>query len=288
MMNYRKHITVISLLFLSLSACVREVEVKLPPYQSKIVVNGLISDKDVTRVQVSSSISSLDTNPVNYIYDGTAQLYNEQNALYDVLNYDAFSSGYIGTKPAIAGVFYTLKVNVKGEQVIGITRILAGTKINNLAYKDMVRIDSSGLPIGELSFTFNDDGSVENYYRLNILYYDNTRAEFKALGIKDNYFLVREAEQTNSGYVFKDRSFNGAIQKLDFDVPFGFVDANAPYKFVVSLEVLNEDYSKYENSRSLYNQRTGTPFSESVDLYSNIKGGLGIFAGASVSRDTLK
>lgn len=272
----------------TLYSCTREVAVNLPPYSSKIVVNGLISDKDVSKVQISSSISSLDTNPINYIYDGTAQLYNEQDVLYDILSYDAFSSGYIGTKPVVPGVFYTLKVNVKGKQVIGTTRILAGAKIMNLAYQDMVRMDSTGLPIGEVSFSFNDDGSIENYYRLNVLYYDNTRSEFKALDIKDNYFLVIEAEQTNSGFVFKDRTFNGAIKKLNFEVPYGYIENNAPYKFVIILETLNEDYSRYENSRSLYNQRTGTPFSESVELYSNIKGGLGIFAGANVSRDTLK
>ena len=83
-------------------------------------------------------------------------------------------------------------------------------------------------------------------------------------------------------------TFNGAIKKLNFEVPYGYIENNAPYKFVIILETLNEDYSRYENSRSLYNQRTGTPFSESVELYSNIKGGLGIFAGANVSRDTLK
>jgi len=284
--RYQSIIFVVALV--TLYSCTREVAVNLPPYSSKIVVNGLISDKDVSKVQISSSISSLDTNPINYIYDGTAQLYNEQDVLYDILSYDAFSSGYIGTKPVVPGVFYTLKVNVKGKQVIGTTRILAGAKIMNLAYQDMVRMDSTGLPIGEVSFSFNDDGSIENYYRLNVLYYDNTRSEFKALDIKDNYFLVIEAEQTNSGFVFKDRTFNGAIKKLNFEVPYGYIENNAPYKFVIILETLNEDYSRYENSRSLYNQRTGTPFSESVELYSNIKGGLGIFAGANVSRDTLK
>lgn len=273
---------------LFLQSCYQEVRVDLPPYKQQIVVNGLISDKDVTRIQVSRSISSLDTGNINFITQASVQLYDENNVLYEVLSYNSFSGGFIGTKPAISNRTYTIKVNTGGKEVTGSTRITSGSQINNLRYIDSVGVDSSGFPIGQVEFTFNDIGGQDNFYRLNVEYFDDIKKEFFALDMSQNVFLDAQGDLTDNGYVFDDESFRGQAKTIAIDVPFGLVNKNGDFLFRVSLEALNQDYTLYEKSRRLYNRSFGGFFTEPVDLYSNIKSGLGIFGGVSVSRDTLR
>lgn len=277
------------MLLMIFSSCIQEVPVNLPTYQEKIVVNGLISDSDPTRIQVSKSISSLDTNFIPSIDQASVRLFDENGSLFDVLVYNSFQGGFIGTKIAKRNIEYTLKVNVQGKELEGSTRITGGTQIYDFNFVDSVGIDTSLFPIGEVSFTFNDLAGQDNFYRLNLEYFDNIKKEFQALDMSESIFLDAEGELTEGGYIFDDNSFRGQPQTISVPVPFGFVDAqNGDYLFRVNLEALNADYTSYEKSRKLYNESFGGFFTEPVDLYSNIRRGLGIFGGVAVSRDTLK
>jgi len=264
------------------------VPVNLPPYNEKVVVNGLISDSDLTKIRVSKSISSLDTSFIPSISLASVRLFEENGALYDVLSYNSFEGGFIGTKVAQKNVDYTIKVNYQGTELEGTTRITGGTQVYNLNFVDSVAVDSSFFPIGEVSFTFNDLPGQDNFYRLNVEYFDNIKKEFQALDMSENLFLDAEGELTDKGYIFDDNSFRGKPQTISVRVPFGFVDVqNGDYLFRVNLEALNSDYTSYEKSRRLYDESFGGFFTEPVELYSNIKRGLGIFGGVAVSRDTL-
>jgi len=271
-----------------LTSCVQEVPVDLPSYEEKIVINGLISNLDKTEVRLSSSISSLDTGFIPTINQAGVRLFDENNNLFDVLTYNAFEGGFIGTKAANKDVSYTIKVNYKGKELEGTTRISGSTQVYNFNYVDSVAVDTSLFPIGEVSFTFNDIPGQDNYYRLKMEYFDNVKKEFQALDMSENLFLDAEGELVDDKYVFDDQSFNGKPQTIAIRVPFGFIDAvNGDYLFRVNLEVLNPDYTLYEKSRQLYDRSFGGVFTEPVDLYSNVKRGLGIFGGVAVSRDTL-
>jgi hypothetical protein len=270
------------------SSCIEQVSVNLPPYNEKVVVNGLISDSDLTKIRVSKSISSLDTNFIPSISLASVRLFEENGALYDVLSYNSFEGGFIGTKVAKKNVDYTIKVNYQGTALEGTTRITGGTQVYNLNFVDSVAVDSSLFPIGEVSFTFNDLPGQDNFYRLNVEYFDNIKKEFQALDMSENLFLDAKGELTDKGYIFDDNSFRGKPQTISVRVPFGFVDVqNGDYLFRVNLEALNSDYTSYEKSRRLYDESFGGFFTEPVELYSNIKRGLGIFGGVAVSRDTL-
>ena len=273
---------------LLLQSCIQEVAVDLPAYRQRMVLNGLISDKDSTKIQLSTSIASTDTNNINFITNASVQLYDENNNLFDILTYKTFSGGFVGTKPVLKNVTYTVKVNSGGKELSASTRISSGTQVYNFNYKDSIGLDTSGFPLGSVSFSFNDIAGQDNFYRLNLEYYDNVKKEFSALDLSDNEFIDAEGELTSKGVLFDDESFRGQAKTIEVDVPFGFVTNGGDFLFRVSLEALNQDYTLYEKSRKLYNSSFGGFFTEPVDLYSNIKSGLGVFGGVAVSRDTLK
>ncbi len=273
---------------LLLTNCSKEIPINLPPYIEKIVVNGLMSDLEGSLVKISKSKSSTDTNNINAITNASVQLYTENNQLFEVLTYNSFESGYKGSKLALPGSSYTIKVLYQNFEATATTKIGTKTNLSNSIYIDSIGIDSSGFPLGELSFSFSDLGTEDNYYRLNVSYWDNSLKIFAILNLDDNFFINTQSEKTKNGYVFSDRTFSGVTQTLKFTVPFGFVAIGGDYKFLISLQTLNNDFTKYERSRELYNNAINSPFAEPVFIYSNIKGGLGIFGGSSLSRDTLK
>jgi hypothetical protein len=56
---------------------------------------------------------------------------------------------------------------------------------------------------------------------------------------------------------------------------------------MVKVQNMNEDYFLYVQSLDQYTQQSGI-FTEPVSVFSNIEGGLGICAGASVLKDTIR
>lgn len=272
---------------MTLQNCTQTETIVLPPYREQVVINGLISDKEPTLIKLSKSISSLDTNAIPSITRASVQVYDESNVLFDNLSYNAFAGGFVGTKPALQNVKYNLRVNYESKEVRSSTILAAGTNISAFNYIDSIGLDTSGFKIGEVSFTFSDIPGQDNFYRLNLYYYDNVRQSFEAYDLSSDIFIDAQANRTDDGYIFGDESFNGSSITISAEVPFGFIDNSAPYKFYVKLEALNRDLSLYEQSRELYRQSAGGLFTEPVDLYSNVNGGLGIFGGSTVDKDTL-
>ena len=56
----------------------------------------------------------------------------------------------------------------------------------------------------------------------------------------------------------------------------------------IYLQLLNTDISYYEFHRSLRQQRGDTPFTEPSLVYTNVEGGLGVFAGYNQSVKIIK
>lgn len=268
-------------------SCTQIEDVVLPPYKPQIVVNGLISDQEPTLVKLSQSISSLDTNVIPIITRASVQLYDESGALFDNLSYNGFDGGFVGTKTVQKGQRYRLRVNYESKELNATTELTSGAFIRDIFYNDSTGLDTAGFNLGEVSFSFTDIQGQDNFYRVNVFYYDIVRQSFEVLDLRTDEFINARATRTDDGYIFSDETFRGDEITIRAEVPFGFVDNSAPFKFYIKLEALNRDLSLYEESRELYRQSRESLFSEPVDLYSNIQGGLGIFGGASLDQDTL-
>ena len=52
----------------------------------------------------------------------------------------------------------------------------------------------------------------------------------------------------------------------------------------ISVSHLSENYYKFIKTRQLYNENDGNPFAEPVQIHSNVKNGVGIFA---LKKDTI-
>jgi hypothetical protein len=159
---------------------------------------------------------------------------------------------------------------------------------------------------------FNDPGDETNYYLFSIFKIQNFYSfrDCHTLGFLCNDPIVEEKLTTGMGssvgndplrgIVFSDKTING--QKYNFTVTIGGNDLGEPFRSDGSdpgdpyshnksvyfrLYSITEDYFKYLQTLNKYSKSYDNPLSDPVQVYSNVTGGNGIFAGAAVSSDSL-
>ena len=91
--------------------------------------------------------------------------------------------------------------------------------------------------------------------------------------------------------LFNDLLFNGQTKSLEISIPnnewsWGEAGYIWSYRYIglrFYLYNISQDYYYYRRSLELYNQTSGNPFAQPVQVFSNIQNGFGIFAGAQVN-----
>jgi hypothetical protein len=245
-----------------------------------------------------------------YIYDEDSYIdsLTFQNRQYNPANYQ-ISLNYIASflQPS-SGKEY--KITVKAP---GFPDAYATTKIPNL-----VKIEKVDTAKVILEGTFQEGES-------NILLQSNI--EFTDPANEKNYYLVyvyvkhddqgswnipfvctdpNVEEHLNSGTIsfgvaFSDKNINGKKYKLPItlngnEIGWPFRKEFPPdYPFPVEYKTsiyfrlysITEEYFKYIQTLNLFLKNYTNPLAEPTQMYSNITGGYGIFAGAAVSSDSI-
>ncbi|MEJ8756000.1 DUF4249 domain-containing protein [Pontibacter sp. H259] len=131
-----------------------------------------------------------------------------------------------------------------------------------------------------ISFKWNDDAGIKNYYR-TLLYrthsytdpYTGTKTEYNE-GIYGGYSDgtdLKDDEYTNNGII--------SSNPVTYYSSNYNQDNGKPFKIYAVLVVADAHYYKYHKALSEQSSNNGNPFAEPVIMYTNIKGGLGVFAG---------
>jgi hypothetical protein len=184
---------------------------------------------------------------------------------------------------------------------------------------DTSRIIVSDLKLGRESNTrficnieFTDPGNETNYYLFNIYKrykeYDISYSENIAFFCNDPIVEEKlvsgrnnsELTGTLSGIAFTDKLINGQRTNFIFTIgccniglPFwsddSDIDEDGNHRKVIYFRLysITEDYFKYIQTLNQYYKNYDNPLSDPVQVYSNVTGGYGIFAGAAVSSDSL-
>lgn len=168
---------------------------------------------------------------------------------------------------------------------------------------------------------FDDPKDIENFYLLSItskqpiIVYDQNTYEADTIGYYDvpvDYFIKGiETEpgddggfgNTSSivlpsislvnkvyGKVFSDLWFKNTTYTINAKIPYiGYYGTEKPmiYKYKVCLFSIKKDVYYFTNSLNKYYQTQGNPFSEPVNVYSNVNGGFGFVSSISISTDSI-
>jgi hypothetical protein len=267
-------------------SCTKDADnLKYPEYKQKLVISGYLSPEEKTHY------ISVECNQILYVnhheYTGyrnmTATISNGENEIslrpsfykynnFDLSVWDSVRTGFLFTSselPVEEGKTYTLKVYNENE-LLAESSCTVPFKRDLSPKLDTTKIISpTGYSYFKANFSFTDIAGEENYYALLCEYVD-----YKSRNILLQPYFSNLIDPEIS--YFNDIGIDGKRSKIQLEniYPSKYLDS-----VFIKIFFLNTDKPYYDYQKSILNYVSGeTPFTEASPVYSNIKGGLGIFA----------
>ena len=268
---------------------------------SKLVINSIFESDSTFKVHVSSSRSVVDTASFLNIEDAEVKILDNNGNIVDVLNH--INNGfYMGQTYPEENKTYNLEVKHPSySNITSLDSLPAPININSIdttTVMDPINGDRI-----QINLNFDDPSSFQNYYLLEtyavseyILVEGIDTLEHE-IDTAQQYMILTDVVFQNGGSpwrdqgLFNDLLFNGQNKVLEFEIPFydesGYEDGyDWSYKISgirIYLHNISKSYYYYRTSLELYQNTSGNPFAQPVQVYSNIENGFGIFAGSQIT-----
>jgi len=264
----------------SLPSCKKVIDIELPATDPKIVVNSFFTEDSQIKIHLSKSIGILD-NIIPECTDATV-IMRENNIIIDTMYYQ--SGYYYSHIMAEKNKKYSLEISLPGMDTVFCEDIIPEkTYLQSCVYTDSVLIDEDGFIINELKLDFQDLAGPTFY-----------EVELTATDIINNYkwspWFKKNSDPiiTSTGLldynprtlIFTDKMFDG--KHCSVKIYFA-TQSYSDYKLKINFRSVSESYYKYKEKQFAYlfslENDIFSGMSEPINLYSNITGGYGIFAG---------
>ncbi len=284
------------------ASCEKSIKVNLPPFTSKLTINCLTEINNPFYVMVGNTMpitTVVGSTPISF---AKVNLY-ENGVFKEQLVYDSVSFSYYSQTLATSGKTYKLKVSAEGYTDVSAEVIApVETPITNINHILNARKGVDGSMEDELTLQFQDPSVPNDYYLLSIIEGHDT------LGNQFGSFCVFSSDPSietsanelvdantcldNKRIFMRDGLFNGKQKELKLYVNSDnllqfptYYDTTYP---VLSLIHVPEACFRYYKSLEVAKNTKDDPFSEPVNVYSNVVNGYGLFAIKSSSSIELK
>jgi hypothetical protein len=295
-----------------LSSCEKDVNIKLPQKDPKLVVNGLLAKDSVISVTIGKSRSVLDpggnsgSNQELYVVKNAIAVVYENNLVLDTLIFDNVQYRYISqnNKTVKAGNTYSIIVNAPGfKQAEASTTVPSQSVIDDVVRVQNARTNSDGNPEDEITVKLNDP-SETNFYLVqffrpayglgpgySVYCVSTTDKDIEPIGDNADPFSTENCYDGNS-LLMKDLNFNGRLKTIRFYInSYELQDITGPggqlSKPYVKVSRITEDYFKFVKSYNVYYNSSDNPFAEPANVYTNVKNGYGTFSAFTVAKREL-
>jgi len=294
----KKYYIIISAILITFASCQKNATgVKLPPAKIQLVVQSFISPQDsLIKVYVSQSTpifgQTQNTGGYNCLKDAKVEI-THNSIIYNIL-YDAKEVAYIidsNHLKIIAGETYSIKVTRGSETVSANCTVpfalpfdLSLDKIQLQAEIDPITKDTINVSY-RLATSFTDLLTPSDYYRVYINSY-STNWEY----LYDNQGnIVDSFISDHSNLAYFENGDQEYISDTEYDrmkilqnstVFLSGGRSASIFSAKISLGIMHTDvnYYKYQTSAIAHLNNQGNPFAEPSLVFTNIQGGLGIFA----------
>ena len=267
----------------------------------KLVINSVFESDSTFKVHVSSSRSVIDTASFNNIDDAIVSIKDGNENIIETLNH-------------IENGFYKGQTFPQENQ----TYIL---EVNHPNYADITALDSLPSPITinsvdtstiidpingnrlHISMNFDDPENTQNYYLIEtysvneyLVIKNSDTTEYELDTTKQFMVLTDEVFQNGGSPwreqgLFNDLLFNGQNKTLELEIPNdswsgsedGYDWSYQTLTLRLYLHNITLSYYYYRTSLELFQNASGNPFAQPVQVYSNIENGFGVFAGSQIS-----
>lgn len=286
-----------------LNSCVKEEVIKIKEHPSLVVVNSLINSDSSIHVFLSKTIS-LTQSQLPEISNAKILLYEDDVFIKELVSLG--HGNYSSQEKVKINSNYKIIINSDNQKIEANTDIPSKPNFDIVSIIDSAGINEYGEYYNRAIIRINDNLNENNYYELIFKSisispfdkYDTTICY--SLIHSDDIVIKNEAIFDLREYLnFSDSLFNGQskqfsvdyYQGVNYNYNYNGILPYGTYKFLIILNSTTKEYYKYKKALYLHNLNSqgGIWSNDPTELYSNIKGGLGIFAGyATTISDTIK
>ena len=275
-------------LIICICSCEKIIPFNEEVTEPKIVVHSFFNSTDQWKVFITKSLTVTDNGKLDFLENASVVIKDEQNNIVEILEHDSLGKYKGNTTPQI-GKSYRIEA-----EVLGYNSVYAQDYIPNEVTISSVDSSTSHLnneKILELDVSINDPQEEENYYYLKVHVGLNTldgNYQTKRLNVLVNNPIFENSEPNkwdNKG-IFTDFLFNGENTTIKTAIKLPIIVNDVSYNLndLDYLEIRLQNLTKakylYNKSYDLYQNASGSPFAQPVQVYSNVNGGFGIFAGS--------
>jgi hypothetical protein len=262
-----------------LGSCEKDANVKLPAVESKLVINSFISPQD-TLIRVVVSLSQPlynNANSGNYFSVANATVQISDGINTQLLAYNQTESYYYvksSQLPIIVGKTYYLTVTTPdGKNVNASTTI--PTSNSSLSFSSHVINNPNQTDTYLMETHWNDQAGIEDYYR--IVYYQKQFTTYTYDTSSITYVDTTYYYDLNFSDNISDKNNNGSTMNQNFQFT---QDPNSSGNLgEIYLLHATKEYYLFHKILKNANDTQDDPFAEPVQMYTNINGGYGVFAG---------
>lgn len=273
-----------ALMILTLNSCEKEINnIKYPEFVPKWNISGYLSpDNSINTIIMDRNFGNYGSqtqladmgNPILTLSDGTNQIV-----------FDTFSRKYKIKKsdfPIEEGKTYSLKIRTdKGYNAEALCTVPFRGKLDLEVDTTIIKYtyENYGTYLSvHTNLYFTDIKGIDNYYMVFC-----EEINYSSLGKQSRYI---SSLQVNPRPYLNDKGKDGLRSKVTID---GANLSDQVDSSFLKVYMLNTDKAYYEYRKSVEKYRSGEdPFTEASPVYSNITGGLGIFAAYTVDSLTFR
>lgn len=287
-MHYLLKILFLIVSLSSLLSCKKVINIDLPPTDSKVVVNSFFTDGSRIKAHISKSIGILE-NIIPECDDATVIL-RENKIIIDTLYLQ--SGFYYSHILAETNKNYSLEIMVPGMETVFCEDLIPEkTLLQSCVCTDSVLIDEDGFIINELKLDFEDLSGPSFYeVQLSAKYITDNNGTYIWFKKNSDPIITSTGllDYNPKTLIFNDKMFDGKHCSVKIYFATQTYD---DYYLTITFRSVSESYYKYKERQYAYlfslENDIFSGMSEPINLYSNITGGYGIFAGYSSDEKTI-
>jgi hypothetical protein len=298
---------------LLISACEKEVTIKVPQKDPSLVLIALPEKGDLITASVGRSRHILEPRPgfdlrEHYAVKNAQVVVFENGVSIDTLTYHPTEYLYKSGRGRVIrqGYTYSVKINAPDfKEVTGETIVPSQSEIAEVRWEKDVRTNSYGESVDEVFIKLNDPAAEKNFYLIKVFQatypgytpfavgcVSTTDKDIETIGYEED---PAETERCLDGdnLLMKDLNFDGGQKQLKLSIVSSQLQTiNGPsgetYRPYIKVYRITEDQFRFAKSYNVFDNTEDNPFAEPVNVYSNIKNGYGILAASTVAVDTLR
>lgn len=272
--------------------CEKEIPFDAEVTTPKLVINGLFNADSLWTVHVSRSLSVIDTGDLANVDDADVRIYDGAGTEVAVLHFVDEGIYQAATEVPLPDETYRITASAPGFADVEATDAIPGA-VQIIGLDTNTTINQDSQTVLEMKLTFQDPGGVENFFmvemNLAVAFFNGTDTSYWEFPARlncvdpnietENSFDFGGFENTYEYILLRDNNIDGQTYTLEFSVINWQRDENIDVKASVNLIASSEAFFNYRRSYAAYLNSNGNPFAQPVQVYSNVIGGLGIFAG---------